>query len=115
MLATSDANLYECSVSDLTWGTGVSVEEMKRNPGRAFRGNNLLGKALKDTRTALRSTNDALTAFREECLRQGYDDKRVASALQDMRRQCVLSDLNKWIDESPLLRRSLAVAAAIAR
>jgi len=107
LLATSDANLYECSVSDLTWGTGVSVEDMRRNPGGAFKGNNLLGKALADTRTALRSTSDALTAFRNECLNQGYDDKRVASALQDMRKQCLVSDLNKCIDESPLLRQRL--------
>jgi len=54
LLSTGDSVLAECAVKDTIWGIGLSMHDTKRFNQDAWRGTNLLGKALMEVRDKLK-------------------------------------------------------------
>jgi ribA/ribD-fused uncharacterized protein len=54
LLSTGDSELYEATVGDAIWAIGLDVDVAARTPKTAWRGSNLLGKALVYARNELR-------------------------------------------------------------
>ena len=55
LLSTKENLLAECAVSDRIWGIGLSMTDPARLDPKLWRGQNLLGFALMQTRTLLRT------------------------------------------------------------
>lgn len=53
LLSTGDAVLAECAVQDRVWGIGRSMKDEKRLVMQEWKGQNLLGYALMETRRSL--------------------------------------------------------------
>jgi len=54
LLATGDSELYEATAGDSIWAIGLDVDVAARTPKTAWRGTNLLGKALVYARNQLK-------------------------------------------------------------
>lgn len=86
LLSTGDKQLIEASPTDKLWGVGMTAAQVIKagEDPKAFKGDNLLGKALETVRAALRErkVRDNLTA--EESARVlatiGYDLSRYEGA-----------------------------------